>query len=508
MNNFWQQFGFNLGKSNKKADKISSSPIAPTNDDAAFVLGSDYYGHNIFKYNPDQSFDNENDLIIKYRDVALYPEVDKAISEIVNQAVTGTEMNDMVSIDLDSIEMSDNIKNKIREEFSNILNLLNFNIDGAESFRKWYVDGRSYYHVIIDENNKSKGIQELRYVSPLNIKKIREEKRETKNGIEQVTGVDEYFVYTDSYYHSRFQGVKISPDSIIFNSSGLIDEKRNFIYSYLHKAMKPANQLRMIEDATIIYRLSRAPERRVFYVDVGNLPKSKAEQYLKNIINKFKNKMVYDSTSGEIKDQNNTLSMMEDIWLPRRNGGKGTEVSTLPGGQNLGEINDILYFKKKLYQSLNVPMGRIDSEQPAGFSLGRSSEISREEVNFGKFIARLRKRYSNTFLRALRLQLILKNIVSEKEWDVIKNELGFVWNEDSYFNELKESEIQKDRLDLANTMIPLIGKFYSNEYIRKNILKLSEEDIDEMKKQIEQEKKAGEIVEPDPDDPETGNKPF
>lgn len=495
--NFWNTYGFSFDKKNKEVKEINPSVIPPTNDDAAYVVGADYFSRSYQAINFEQSFDTENELIVKYRQVSLMPEVSKAVNEIVNQAIVGEGIDDIVAIDLDALEMPESIKEKIRTEFSEILRLMNFNADAYEQFRKWYVDGRAYYHVIVDDNTK-KGIKELRYVSPLNIKKIREEIKEFKKGVEQVVGYKEYYVYTNDYFKSRYQGLRISPDSIIYNTSGLIDDSKNMVYSYLHNALVPVNKLRMMETAILIYRITRAPERRVFYVDVGNLPKGQAEKYLKNIITRYKNKMVFDTNNGEVKDQNNTLSMLEDIWLPRREGGKGTEVTTLPGGQNLGEIQDIEYFEKKLYESLNVPIGRLNIQQTQTFGLGRSAEISREEVNFTKFVSRLRKKFSNIFLRALRIQLILKGILKDSEWEAIKHNIVFNWEEDSYFAELKDAEILKDRIAMLDMISPHIGKYFSKEYVQKKILMLSEDDITEIQKQIDKEIKDGTI--PDPND--------
>lgn len=478
-------FGWQF-KKRKDEEKIDAPFIPPQNDDAAFTIGAGYYGYNAYNINVDQTFENENDLIRRYREVALYPEVDTAINHIVNEAICGDEKSSPVEIILDDLEQSEAIKKKISEEFDTILKLLKFNNSAYEIFRKWYVDGKSYYYMIPHENT-SKGLKELRYVSPLNIKKVREEKKKTgPGGISQTESVKEYYIYSPYILNTKNRqlGIKLTVDSVCHVHSGLVDETRNFIYSYLHKALKPINQLKILEDAIIIYRLSRAPERRIFYIDVGNLPRNKAEEYLKSVQSRYKNRVVYDAHTGEVKDSTNTLSMLEDYWMPRKEGGRSTEVTTLPSGQNLGEIEDIKYFQRKMLMALNVPFSRLDTEQPAAFSLGRASEISREEVNFSKFIDRLRKKFSHLFYELLKTQLILKRIISEDEWPEIAESISFNFLSDTYFAELKEAEILKERVATLREIEQYVGTYFSKEYVRKEILKMSDEDIEEMEKQL------------------------
>lgn len=475
----------------KKSDKKVKAPyVQPHNDDAAFVVGTSSYSYASHHLSLDQTFDSENDLIRKYREMSLHPEVDNAIVDIVNEAIDGTNESAPVEIVLDDLEQTTRIKNIITEEFDNILKLLDFNNESYEIFRKWYVDGKIHYHIIINENSSKNGIEELRYISPLHIKKIREEKKGIgEGGVEIIEEIDEYFVYTPEIHKSKSVGIKLTTDSVCYVTSGLIDEENNKVYSYLHKAIKPTNQLRMMEDAIIIYRLSRAPERRVFYIDVGNLPKNKAEEYLRGVMNKYKNKMVYDAITGEVKDHKNTLSMMEDFWLPRREGGRGTEISTLDGGQNLGQLEDIDHFQKKLYQSLSVPYSRIAGDDAAGFNLGRSSEITRDEVKYSKFIARLRKKFSMIFVELLKTQLILKKIITADEWDEIEEQISFNFLSDTFFAEMKEAEMLRERIGTLAEMREYIGTYFSMEWARKNILQMTDEDITEMKKQIEKEQK-------------------
>ena len=491
-----EAFGWQFKK--KDSDKKIDAPYTqPSNDDAAFVLGSNYYGMSSHSLSIDQSFTNENELILKYREMSLHPEVDSAINDIVNEAVDGSANSSPVEIVLDEMNQSDKIKEKIREEFERIVRMMNFNNDAYEIFRKWYVDGRIHFQIIIDPKNPSKGIKELRYLSSINIKKIREEIfRPGPGGIQLLDRIDEYYLYAQDAQRQKSVGLKLPLDSVCYVTSGLLDEQANLVQSYLHKSIRPANQLRMIEDAIIIYRLSRAPERRVFYVDVGTLPKNKAEEYLKSVMNRSKNKMVYDAVTGEVKDSKNTLSMMEDFWLPRREGGKGTEVTTLPGGQNLGDIDDIEYFKKKLFQSLNVPVSRIMSDGSQGFNIGRSSEITREEVQYNKFITRLRKKFSKIFLVLLKAQLVLKKVISEDEWELLKEEISFDFLSDTFFSELKNAEILRERLASLSEIEPYIGIHFSKEWVRKEVLNMTEDKIEEMKKQMEEEAKE----EPDEDD--------
>jgi len=483
--------GWTLKKTDKQAEIANIDPfIQKTDDDGAFIVNPGYYGHSSYHINVDQQFDSEIDLIKKYREISVHPEVDSAINEIVNEAINGEEDVAPVSIVLDDLDLSDAIKDKIKDEFAYICKLLNINSESYELFRKFYVDGRLYHYIVIDKNNTKNGIMELRYIPSVHIKKVREDKTSIgPMGIEQVDSSQEYFLYTKDWAKkNKSAAVKISKDSVCYIHSGLNMEDNNLIYGWLHKAIKPANQLRMMEDSLIVYRLSRAPERRIFYIDVGQLPKTKAEEYIKSLQNKFKNKLVYDITNGEVKDSRNTLSMMEDFWLPRGMNGKGTEVTTLPGGQTLGQIDDVEFFKKKLYMSLNVPIGRITSDQnTAMFGVGRSDSISRDEVKFSRFITRLRKRFSKLFLNLLKTQLILKRIITPDDWEILEEKIRFDYQQDTFFAELKDAEILKERLTTLQMAEPYIGRFFSQTYIKKNILKQTEDDIKEMFKEIEEE---------------------
>jgi len=494
MTNNMELLGWEFKKGSTK--KMDAPYLRKENDDAAFVVGSGFYGHNSYHLSFDQSFDSENELIKKYRDLSLLPEIDEAITDIVNESIAGDNDSSPVEIILDNLEVSDKIKDKIRTEFESILKLLDFNSEAYEIYRKWYIDARLYYHIIISDKPKQNGIKELRYVSPLKIKKIREEETEAgPGGYPIIKSVHEYYLYSPSdAKNSTIAGIKLSKDSVCAVTSGLLDDTHNRIYSFLHKAIKPANQLRMLEDATIIYRLSRAPERRAFYVDVGNLPKNKAEEYLRSVKNAYKQKMVYDARTGEVKDSTDVMSMMEDFWMPRREGGRGTEIVPLAGGQNLGEIDDLEYFKRKLYNSLSVPYSRISPDGNNAFTIGRASEITRDEIKYSKFISRLRKRFSKLFYELLRVQLLLKQIITENEWETIKENVAFDFISDMYFKELKEAEILRERVNLYNDIEGLIGKHYSKEYVRKNILMLSDVDIEIMEKQI-----AKEALEEEPD---------
>ena len=399
---------------------------------------------------------------------------------------------------MDDLDQPDNIKKTIKEEFENVVRLLQFNHYGHEIFRKWYVDGRLFYHIIIDEKTPKKGILELRPIDPTRIRKVKEidKVKDPVTGAELIKSVDEYYIYQDTSLNKSNQGLKISSDAVQYTTSGLLEGNKKTVLSYLHKAIKPVNQLRMMEDSLVIYRLSRAPERRIFYIDVGNLPKGKAEEYLKGIMNQYRNKLVYDASTGEIKDDRKNMSMLEDFWLPRREGGRGTEITTLPGGENLGQIDDILYFQKKLYKSLNVPVDRLESEN--GFSLGRSTEISRDEVKFQKFINRLRKKFSWLLLDLLKTQLLLKGIITESDWYDFRENIVVDYIKDSYFSELKENEIIRERVGLLTELDQYVGDYYSKDWIRKNVLMLSEDDIKQMSDEIDEERKSGDI--PDEDD--------
>jgi hypothetical protein len=431
---------------------------------------------------------NENDLIRRYREVAQYSDCDSAIEDIINEAIVADEDKPSVEIHLDDVKVSEPIKKKIREEFDNVLRLFKFNDRAHEIFRNWYIDGRLYYQVLIDDTNVKKGIQELRRIDPRKIRRIKNIKRErSPQGIEVVKQIEEYYLYNDKgITEQTTHGVKLALDSVVYAPSGYLDPNTGMMMSYLHKAIKPVNQLKMIEDSLVIYRISRAPERRIFYIDVGNLPKLKAEQYVSDIMNKFRQKIVYDATTGETRDDRRHLSMMEDFWMPRREGGKGTEITTLPGGQNLGEIQDIEYFQSKLYHALNVPISRLQQQQ--GFSIGRSTEISRDEVKFNKFIVRLRKKFSSLFSGALRVQLIAKGVITPDDWSEIEESIKYDYIEDNHYSELKDSEILQQRLSMLQLMDPYIGKYYSMEWARKNVLRLDDKEIKDIQKQIDDEK--------------------
>lgn len=481
-------FGFEIKrKGEEKEDAKKRSFVAPMEDDGSGVIkAGGHYGQYV-----DQSggtAKNEAELIGKYREVAQIPEVDAAIEDIINESIVSVEDGAPVDINLNGLDQPDRIKKLIREEFETLIAKMSFSSFGNDIFRRWYIDGRLFYHIIIDEKSPKRGILELRPIDPTKIRKVKEvkEDKDPKSGANIVTGVDEYFLYQDGNMSKSGQGLKISKDSIIFVPSGLLSPKRDMVLSYLDKAIKPANQLRMMEDALVIYRLSRAPERRVFYIDVGNLPKGKAEEYLRSIMSNYRNKMVYDAQTGEIRDDRKHMSMLEDFWLPRREGGRGTEISTLPGGENLGQIDDILYFQKKTYRALNVPISRL--EQEAQFSLGRTSEITRDEVKFQKFIDKIRRRFADLFMQALKIQLILKGIVSRDDWEWMKEEIVIDYISDSYFSELKEAEILRERVNTLRELDEFVGKYYSVDWVRKNILKQNDEDIEDIDKEIEDEK--------------------
>lgn len=489
-----QLFGFDIKR--KDASKDIGAVVTPLSDDGSTVISSSttsYYG---MVMDLDASIRNENDLIRRYRDTAMYADCDAAIEDIVNEAIIADSDDQAVKINLDKVKLSESIKNKIRVEFDEILRLYNFDDKGHDIFRQWYIDGRSYYNILLDPNNPKIGIQELRYVDPRKIRKIKNvEKKKNERGVDIVVKSEEYYLYNDKGINeAATQGVKLATDSIAYCPSGLMDQNSGLMLSHLHKAIKPVNQLKMIEDAVVIYRISRAPERRVFYIDVGNLPKLKAEQYVNDIMNKFKNKIVYDATTGETRDDRKHLSMMEDFWMPRREGGKGTEITTLPGGQNLGDIQDIQYFQRKLYQALNVPMSRLESS--TGFALGRSTEITRDEVKFNKFIQRLRKRFSSLFGSVLRIQLIAKGIITPDDWTSLEQLIQYDFQQDNQFAELKENELMIQRNTALQQLDPYIGRFYSSLWIRKNILRQTDEEIDQMDKEMEEDK-ANAIVHAD-----------
>ena len=478
-------FGFEI---KRKKEKELPSVVVPANDDGSTVVNSagGYFGMVL---DLDALIKSENDLIKKYREVAQYPDCDAAVEDIINEAIISEDNKPPVNIVLDHVKLSSNIKNKVQEEFANVLKLLKFEDRCNEMFRSWYVDGRLYYHVLIDLEKPKDGIVELRYIDPRKIRKIKEIiKDRGRNGAEVVKGVDEYYLYNDKgITEGRTQGIRLSLDSVIFIPSGVTDGNSGMTLSHLHKAIKPVNQLKMIEDSLVIYRITRAPERRVFYIDVGNLPKLKAEQYVNDIMNKFKNKVVYDATTGEVRDDRKHLSMLEDFWMPRREGGKGTEITTLQGGQSLANIEDVNYFQNKLYQALSVPVTRL--RQDTGFTLGKASEITRDEVKFSKFINRLRKKFSKLFLDALRIQLIAKSIISPDDWEGmdLEQSIKFDFMKDNFFAELKGTEILQGRLNMLQAIEPFVGKYYSVAYIRKHVLHQTEEEMEEIDKQVEEE---------------------
>jgi len=486
-------FGFEI---KRKPQQQNLSVVAPSSDDGSTVLNTaaGYYAQVM---NLDTVIKTENDLIRRYREIALYPDTDGAIEDIVNEAIVADEDGPPIRIQLDDVKVSASIKTKITEEFSNILDLLKFENKSHDIFRTWYVDGRLYYHILIDDKNPKSGIAELRQIDPRKIRKIKNvTKEKTPSGVEIVKSIEEYYLYNDKgITEAATQGIKLPLDSVLYIPSGNIDQNSGMMLSYLHKSIKIVNQLKMMEDALVIYRISRAPERRIFYVDVGNLPKVKAEQYVNDIMNKFRNKIVYDATTGEVRDDRKHMSMMEDFWMPRREGGKGTEITTLPGGQTLGQIEDIEYFQNKLYQSLNVPASRL--QKTDGFNLGRSSEITRDEIKFTKFVARIRKKFSSLFLDALKIQLVIKGICTFEDWEQIRKAIRFDFIRDNHYAELKEAELMQGRLNILQMIDPFVGKYYSPTYVKKHILRLDDEQIEEItteNKEYTQQQHAEELL--------------
>ena len=492
-------FGFEINRKSTKGKELPSFVPKTDEDGTGVIQAGGHFGAYI-----DMDGDkakNDNDLIMKYRDIASQPECDAAVEDIINESIVGDNNDAPVNIILDELEVSDKIKETVKHEFDTILSLLGFNSYAHDIFRKWYVDGRLPYHIVINNENPKQGIKELRYIDPTKLRKVKEveETTDPKTGAKLIKKVDEFFMFQDKTMNGANQGLKIYPDAIAYCTSGVMDPGRKRILSYLHKALKPVNQLRMMEDSLVIYRISRAPERRIFYIDVGNLPKGKAEEYLRGIMNQYRNKLVYDAKTGDIKDDRKHMSMLEDFFLPRREGGRGTEITTLPGGENLGQIDDIIYFQKKLYKSLNVPVNRL--EQEAQYSLGRTTEITRDEVKFKKFIDRLRKRFSDLFMQLLKTQLLLKGIITRDDWKTWKESIAFDYIEDNYFSELKQSEMIRERFEMLGSLDEHIGRFISNEWVRKNILRFNDEEIEEIQKQIDAESKSGENDMPDPQDP-------
>lgn len=490
-NSIMKLFGFELKRVQKQGNENEKLPsIVPKVDDdgAGYVTASgSHYGQYI-DINGDNAKDNA-ELIMKYRGIATHPEVDAAIEDIVNESITGSELESSVQLNLDGIETSDKIKKLMMDEFDDVCSMLNFNELGHDIFRSWYVDGRIVYHLVVNESNLKAGIQEIRPIDSTKVRKVKEVKykKDLKSNAKIVDKVDEFYVFQEK--NNTTNAVKLSPDAVSYVTSGLTDPSRKRVVSYLHKAIKPINQLRMMEDSLVIYRLARAPERRIFYIDVGNLPANKAEQHMKDIMNRYRNKLVYDASTGNLKDDRKHMSMLEDFWLPRREGGRGTEISTLPGGENLGQIDDIIYFQKRLYRSLNVPIARL--EQETQFSLGRSTEISRDEVKFQKFIDRLRKRFSSLFLGILKKQLLLKGIITEQDWEDWKNDIQIDYVRDNHFTELKNSELLKERLGTLDQISQYVGEYFSREWVMKNVMMMNDEDIEEMKQQVEAENAKG-----------------
>jgi len=488
-------FGFTINRAGK--DKATSF-VPPSPDDGSLDVGGvgGFFGQY---FGADQAPKNDFDLVKKYRQTAEHPEADQAIEDIVNEAIISGEDEPSVALNLNFVKLSDPIKKKINAEFEHCVRLLHWNNKAHDIFKRWYVDGRIYFHKMVDTNDPKKGIVEVRYVDPRNIRKVREVSKGTqgKGQEEVIKKVEEFFIYNEDGIYPGFvgagtgkghTGLKISPDAISYITSGQYEPTTNQVYSHLHKAIKPVNQLRQIEDAIVIYRISRAPERRIFYIDVGNLPKQKAEQYLKDIMNRYRNKLVYDASSGEIRDDRSKMSMLEDFWLPRREGGRGTEITTLPGGQNLGELEDIKYFQNKLYRSLNVPLSRLESD--SGFNLGRSAEITRDEVKFTKFVGKIRKKFAALFDDLLKTQLILKGVITPEDWDAIKEDISYNFLEDNHFSELKNLEILTDRFDILDRITEHIGVYYSKDWVRRNILQQSDREMDELDSQIAKEKES------------------
>lgn len=486
-------FGFTIGREDKQPELKRQSFITPVADDgAATVQAGGYYGTYV---DIDASTRSESELITRYREIAKYPDCDNAIEEIVSDSIAAVDSEAPVSVNLDDLEYPNRIKEAIRDEFDEILSLLDFKDKAHDIFRRWYIDGRLYYQKVINQSKPRQGIQELRYIDPRKIKKVREVKKEKlDSGVEVVKEINEFFIYNEKGLNmspgvapnsGNQSGLKIEPDAITFCPSGLLDLDRNIVVGYLHKAIKPVNQLKMMADSLVIYRLARAPERRIFYIDVGNLPKIKAEQYMKDIMARYRNKIVYDSATGEIKDDRKFMTMLEDFWLPRREGGRGTEISTLPGGENLGQIADIEYFQNKVYQSLNVPMSRF---QPgSGFNFGRAAEISRDELKFAKFVSRLRRKFNILFDDLLETQLVLKGIITPEDWTDIKEKINYEYAQDQYYEEVKNAENLRNRIDLLNQMTPYVGMYFSKNYVRKNILRLTDQEIEQIEKENEED---------------------
>ena len=507
-------FGFTLGKKDivqvEKPEQASFTlPTEAIDDGAVTITQNAHYGTYV---DLEGSVRNEIELITRYREMSNHPECDMAIDEIVNEAISHTENGEVLRIVLDNLKQPESIKKKIIEEFNNIQKMLNFSNLADDLFKRWYIDGRIYYHVIVNDKTPKEGIKELRYIDPRKIRKVREiqKERDPKTGANIIKSLAEYYVYNDrgtttqTFSANVTQGLRIAPEAIINVNSGLMDAKNVFVISYLHKAIKALNQLRMIEDAVVIYRISRAPERRIFYIDVGNLPKGKAEQYIRSIMIQYRNKLVYDASTGEIRDERKHMSMLEDFWLPRREGGKGTEITTLPGGQNLGEMEDVKYFQKKLLNALNVPASRLDSNSGSMMGLGRTTEVTRDEVKFAKFVNRLRNKFSQIFDHALRIQLVLKGVCTTEEYEDFREQIYYDFIKDNNFTEMRDAEILRERVNTATMLDPFIGRYYSAAWVRKNVLQMTDEEIEQMEKEIEEE---GPVVQPGDEQAQQGQVP-
>ena len=478
-------FGFSITRKKQEQDPKQNFTTPQADDGTTTVAAGGYFGSYL---DMEGTAKNEADLVRRYREISLHPECDQAIEDICNEAIVSSEEKDSVRVTLENIPFGNEVKKRIDEEFLNVLKLMNFSTKGFEIFKRWYVDGRIFYQKVIDRETPKNGITELRYIDPRKIKKVRElKKMRSTVDLSLTNDYEEYFMFNEKGVagSTSGSGVRIAADTIAFCSSGLVDQNKNMILSYLHKAIKPVNQLRMIEDAVVIYRIARAPERRIFKIDVGNLPKQKAEQYLRDVMARYRNKLVYDANTGEIRDDRSYMNMLEDYWLPTREGGRGTDITTLPGGQNLGEMADIEYFQKKLYRSLNVPVSRL--EPATGFSMGRSTEITRDELKFTKFVQRLRKKFTELFNDFLKTQLVLKGVISIEDWPVIQANIQYDFLQDGHFAELKESEMLKERVALADGLEKYVGKYFSQEYIRKFVFKQSEKEIKDLDRQISKE---------------------
>jgi len=488
-------FGYSI---KRKGEVQTETSFVPPSDDGALdtIKAGGYYGTYL---DLEGAAKNESEQIKRYREISLMADVDSAINDIVNEAIANLDNEAPIKIDLQTVKTSTSVKKSIEQEFDNIIRMMQFNERAQDYFRRWYIDGRMYFHKVIDTAKPRQGITDIRYIDPRKIRKVRNilKDKDVKTGVEFIKSIDEFFIYNEKGISTtssnpslnvNTQGLKITKDAIAFVTSGLFDVDNNMVVSYLHKVIKPANQLRMMENSLVIYRLARAPERRIFYIDVGNLPKLKAEQYIKDIMNRYRNKLVYDAQTGEIRDDKKTMSLLEDFWLPRREGGKGTEIDTLPGGQNLGEIADIEYFQKKLYQSLNVPMTRLQSE--GGMNFGRASEITRDELKFTKFIGKLRRRFSALFSDLLKTQLILKGVLTEQDWNEMYTDIQYIYAQDAYYTESKEQELLRARIEILGQLAPFDGQYVSKTYIQHHVLRLTDEEMDEMNKEIEEQKSA------------------